>query len=176
MTIDADLFRSIFTVMPAGVTVVAAMGSDGVPHGLTSTAVCPVSANPPMLLACVGKNSRTLPAIMQSRGFTVNFLAAESRELSQHFAGLGPDKFEGVPWMPSRIAHGAPILAEGVVSHTECVVTDTIEVGDHWIILGTICHGAVRDAVPLLYCRREYTPMPSDRKALFGTGPIGREQ
>jgi flavin reductase (DIM6/NTAB) family NADH-FMN oxidoreductase RutF len=129
-----------------------------------------------MLLACVDKNSRTLSAIMQSRGFTVNFLAAESRELSRHFAGLGPDKFEGVPWMPSRLANGAPILAEGVVSHAECVVADAIEVGDHWIILGTICHGAVRDTVPLLYCWREYVPMPADRKLLSGTIPIAREQ
>jgi flavin reductase (DIM6/NTAB) family NADH-FMN oxidoreductase RutF len=176
MTIDADLFRSIFAGLPAGVAVVTAMGSDGIPRGLTSTAVCPVSADPPMLLACVGKSSRTLPAIMHSRGFTVNFLAAESRELSRHFAGLGPDKFAGVPWRPSRMANGAPILAEGVVSHTECVVADAIEVGDHWIILGAICHGAVRDAVPLLYCWREYAPMPSDRKAMSGIGPIAREQ
>jgi flavin reductase (DIM6/NTAB) family NADH-FMN oxidoreductase RutF len=176
MTIDADLFRSIFTCMPAGVAVVAAMGSDGVPRGLTSTAVCPVSAEPPMLLACVGKGSRTLPAIVQSRGFTVNFLAAESRELSQRFAGLRPDKFEGVPWLPSRMANGAPILVEGVVAHTECVVADTIEVGDHWVILGRICHGEVRDAVPLLYCWREYAPMPSARKAMSGTGSFARDQ
>jgi flavin reductase (DIM6/NTAB) family NADH-FMN oxidoreductase RutF len=176
MTIDADLFRSIFTSMPAGVAVVAAMGGDGIPRGLTTTAVCPVSAEPPMLLACVGKGSRTLPAIMQSRGFTVNFLAAESRELSQRFAGLRPDKFEGVPWLPSRRANGAPILADGVVAYTECVVADTIEVGDHWIILGTICHGEVRDAVPLLYCRREYASMPSTRNPVSPTGSLARYQ
>lgn len=160
MPIDAELFRTIFAATPAGVAVVAAMGGDGVPRGLTSTAVCPVSAEPPMLLACVGKDSRTLPAIMQSGGFTVNFLAAESCELSQRFAGLRADKFEGVPWLPSRMANGAPILADGVVAHTECVVADTIEIGDHWIILGTICHGEVRDAVPLLYCWRGYASMP----------------
>jgi hypothetical protein len=38
MTIEADLFRSIFARLPAGVAVVAALGSDGIPRGLTSTA------------------------------------------------------------------------------------------------------------------------------------------
>src|SRR6266536_4037747 len=98
--VDIELFKNVIGSFPAGVTIVTARGADGVPRGLTSNAVCSVSANPPLLLVCVDKRSQTLPSIQTSGAFVVNFLVAGREELSNRFASKDPDKLAGVAWEP----------------------------------------------------------------------------
>jgi len=154
--VDGELFRAILGSFPSGVTVVTAMDRDGTPRGLTSNAVCAVSADPPLLLVCVSKASQTLPAIRSSGAFAVNFLAEGRHEVSHRFATKDPAKFESVAWHPSNVAGGAPVLAADSLAVAECVVTGAVEAGDHWIFVGRIDGGEIRDGVPLMYFRRRY--------------------
>src|ERR687887_268194 len=80
--VDKATFFAIMGAFPTGVTIVTALDADGAPRGLTSNAVCSVSAEPPLLLVCVDKNSNTLPALRHSRRFVVNYLRAERNELA----------------------------------------------------------------------------------------------
>src|SRR5690606_2211908 len=86
MPVDYELFRGVAGAFPTGVTIVTTLGRDGVPRGLTSNAVCSVSADPPLILVCVDKKSQTLPYLQESGTFVVNFLAAGRAELSNRFA------------------------------------------------------------------------------------------
>lgn len=174
MPVSLELFKSVVGSFPAGVTIVTSRGGDGVPRGLTSNAVCSVSANPPLLLVCVDKRSQTLPSIQASGAFVVNFLAAGREALSDRFASKDPDKLAGIAWEPSLVAAGAPILVDDVVAVAECVVWQSVEAGDHWVFIGCIEAGAVQDGVPLLYCRRAYAawPRPAALLAAVGTGPV----
>jgi flavin reductase (DIM6/NTAB) family NADH-FMN oxidoreductase RutF len=168
--IELELFKGVAGSFPTGVTVVTSRGADGVPRGLTSNAICSVSADPPLLLVCVDKRSQTLPSIREAGSFVVNFLAAGREELSNRFASKHPDKLAEVTWEPSRVAAGAPILVEDVVAVAECVVTQEIDAGDHWIFIGRIEAGAVGEGVPLMYYRRAYATWPKPSLPLVAVG------
>nr|UUG47318.1 flavin reductase family protein [Amycolatopsis sp.] len=160
MAVDKPLFREIFAALPTTVAVLTTLDADSIPRGLTVNAICAVSASPPLLLACVDKTSDTLPALVASRVFVVNFLAAHAAESSRRFAGKGADKFAGLDFRPAARAGGAPILLDQVVAHAECVVHDVIEAGDHWLFLGRIEGGGVHSRAPLIYYRRAYAAWP----------------
>ena len=175
MPVDLELFKSVIGSFPAGVTIVTARGADGVPRGLTSNAVCSVSASPPLLLVCVDKRSQTLASIQTSGAFVVNFLAAGREDLSNRFASKDPDKLAGVTWEPSGLAGGAPILVDDVVAVAECQVTQAVEAGDHWVFIGCIEGGAVYEGVPLMYYRRGYAAWPKPSLPLVAVGAGSRD-
>ncbi|GAA4681667.1 flavin reductase family protein [Phytohabitans rumicis] len=154
-SVDLDAFRTIMGSLTSGVSVVTGLDQEGNPCGMTSSAVCSVSADPPLLLTCVKPPSRTLDAI-QARGcFVVNFLDAEGSEFSDLFASRTRDKFARVGWRPSEVV-GAPLL-DRTVAYAECTVHDRVEAGDHVIVLGRIVSGAVApERFPLGYWRGRY--------------------
>ncbi|MBI4259701.1 MAG: flavin reductase family protein [Actinobacteria bacterium] len=162
MTIDPDDFREVMAALPGGVTLVTALDADGTPRGLTCTAVCSVSAEPPLLLACLDRGSRTLAAIREAGAFAVNVLGAEGLDLARRFSEPSDDKFEGVAWSPGGSAGGAPLIGAGAaLGHAECTVQGLIEAGDHWIVIGLIEAGGTAGRGPaLLYHRRRYVPGP----------------
>ncbi|MFI6736350.1 flavin reductase family protein [Nonomuraea sp. NPDC050451] len=153
--VDAGRFRAIFGALPTAVAVVTVLDRDSVPRGLTCNAVTAVSLRPPLLLVCVDRQARSLPALRRSGAFAVNFLAEGRHELAARFAGKGEDKFAGLRWTPSP-ANGAPLLAQDVVAHAGCRLVEVIEAGDHWILLGLVESGDVHDRPPLVYRNGEY--------------------
>lgn len=160
MPVPGQLYRELFASFPTGVAVVTATGSDGRPRGLTSTSLCSVSLEPPLLLVCIEKDSATLAAIQASGSFVVNLLAAGEEELAGLFATKGAEKFEGLSFEPSAIAAGAPILPERDVAWAECVVTEAVEAGDHWVFIARMDGAAAPGGPPLLRLRRSYAPWP----------------
>lgn len=157
MALDQSTYREILTNFPSGVSIVTARGDDGTPFGLTVSAFCAVSLDPPLVLVCIDKSSTTLPAIEGSRAFTVNILAAGKEELALRFAGKSEEKFHGLEWDPPSIAEAGPILTGDSVAYAVCKTSDAIEAGDHWIFVGAVQDGAVRShEVPLVYARRRF--------------------
>ena len=152
---DEETFRRIVGSFPTGVVVVTAPG----PRGLTTNAVSAVSLDPPLLLVCVDRASRTLPAIREHGAFVVNYLAEGRAELATRFASKADDKFDGVSWEGSRTAKGAPILRDDVIAWAECSLHAGYEGGDHEIIVGRIEEGGTPGGAPLAYFRREYRSM-----------------
>ncbi|TXS46531.1 flavin reductase [Streptomyces sp. uw30] len=156
MDVGSARFSELFGSFPTPIAVVTATDGEGEPFGFTSNAVCAVSAARPSLLISVGKGSRTLPAIMSSQAFAVNFLAASGRAASQVFASKATDKFANFEWRPSGIAQGAPLLIDVALSYAECRVENAIEVGDHWLFIARVEGSAVFPREPLLYRRGDY--------------------
>jgi flavin-dependent trigonelline monooxygenase, reductase component len=155
-----DKFRTIAASLAGGVTIVTATDGSGAPRGLTSSAVCSVSAHPPAMLVCVDESSNTLSAIRDAGAFAINVLAAGRQDLALRFASKAHDKFSDVAWEPSEVANGVPVLVDDAVACAECVVIDEFRGGDHWIFLGRVEGGFARDDVPLLYCRRTFAAWP----------------
>ncbi|MEU5280930.1 flavin reductase family protein [Streptomyces asoensis] len=149
-------FSELFGSFPTPIAIVTATDAAGEPYGFTSNAVCSVSAAARLLLISVGKGSRTLPAIMSSRAFAVNFLSASGRAASQVFASKAADKFADVVWRPSVVAAGAPLLLDIALSYAECRVENMIEVSDHWLVVARVEGIGVFPREPLLYRRGEY--------------------
>lgn len=160
MTVSANRFRDVLGRLAGGVCVVTACDPDGGPRGLTATAVCSVSLEPPLLLACLAGDSRTHRAIEISGHYAVNFLGAGDRELAERFAGDEEDKFSGLE--PTTGRTGAPLLA-GALGYCDCVVIDRVVAGDHTVFIGRVeaagtlaATRASGSASPLLRYRGSY--------------------
>ncbi|MDQ0943890.1 flavin reductase family protein [Streptomyces sp. V1I1] len=156
MDVGSVRFSELLGSFPTPIAIVTATDGEGEPYGFTSNAVCSVSAATSTLLVSVGRGSRTLPAIMSSQAFAVNFLSLSGRTASQIFASKATDKFAHVEWRPSVVAEGAPLLTEIALGFAECRVEKAIEVSDHWLFIGRVKGAEVFPREPLLYRRGDY--------------------
>jgi flavin-dependent trigonelline monooxygenase, reductase component len=168
LAIDGQLFRAVLGSFPTGVTVGTTVGNDGAPRGLTCNAICSVSADPPLLLFCLGKKAGSVSAFLEKRAFVVNFLAAGRGDLSTRFASPADDKFTGTRWEPAPLAGGSPILIEDTVAHAECTLSQVIDAGDHHVLIGLVVGGAANGGNPLMYLRRTYAAWPECEPAPRG--------
>ena len=156
--IEPQRFREVMSSFPTGVVVLTAFGEDRGPRGLTVSAFCAVSLNPPLALVCIDKSSNTLPAVQQSGGFTANILAAGREALARRMATKLSDKFDGLVWRRPGTALGGPILEADSAAYAVCALRDTIEGGDHWVLIGQVIEGAHREgAAPMIFSRRAYS-------------------
>ena len=153
MPISADDFRAALSRFPSGVTVVTTKDADGRFHGITVSAFCSVSLDPPLVLICIERSTASHGAFVESGLFAVNFLSAEQEQLSERFASPLTDKFDGVPFSLGEL--GLPLLSNSL-AHLECRVRNTSDGGDHTIFIGEVEYAAVGDGDPLLYFRSDY--------------------
>lgn len=151
-------FRGIMGSLASGVSVVTTIDGDSDPRGLTCSALCSVSARPPMLLACVHASSGTLRALLHRGRFAVNLLDAAAHELSALFASQSDAKFDQVDWSPGQVT-GMPVLA-ATIAHAECVVERSVHAGDHVIVIGEMVAGEFEPAGSALgYWRGRYVQL-----------------
>jgi flavin reductase (DIM6/NTAB) family NADH-FMN oxidoreductase RutF len=155
--IEGQRFREVMGSFPSGVVVLTAFGEDGRPRGLTVSAFCAVSLDPPLALVCVDRTSNTLPAVQQTGGFTANILATGRENLARRMATKLSDKFDGLAWRRPMSRVGGPILDEDSAAYAVCALRDTIEGGDHWILIGLVTEGAHHEGIaPMVFTRRAY--------------------
>jgi flavin reductase (DIM6/NTAB) family NADH-FMN oxidoreductase RutF len=160
--IDPQRFRDVMASFPTGVVVLTAFGEDGQPRGLTVSAFCAVSMAPPLALACIDKTSNTLPAVQHTRGFTANILAAGREELARRMATKVTSKFDAIRWRRPESPIGGPIFENDTSGYAVCTLRETIEAGDHWILIGLVTEGDHSESVrPMIYSRRLYDAIDS---------------
>jgi flavin reductase (NADH) len=160
MSVDRSDFVAIMSAFPTGVAIVTTLEPDGTPRGLTTNAVTSVSAAPPILLVCVARDSRTLPALLHTKRFVVNFMRDDCADVCTLFASKADDKFAQVAWTPGL--GGVPVLHEGAIAHAECTTLEELEIGDHVVVTGLVEDGSAPDPaqVPIVYFRKSYASAP----------------
>jgi flavin reductase (DIM6/NTAB) family NADH-FMN oxidoreductase RutF len=162
--VDARTFRKTVGHFATGVTVVAFDDVDGGTLAMTANSFTSLSLEPPLVLLCVGKNTRTGRAIHEAARFSINILAEDQRDLSKYFAGgwkqATPPPFAFSSWT------GRPRL-EGCAASLACDLHAIHEGGDHWIVVGhVIAVGcSERDAKPLVFFRGAYAGLADDESA-----------
>ncbi len=155
--VDGAAFREVMASLPTAVSVVTAMDETGAPRGLTCSAVCSVSADPPQILVCINQRNGSLAAIRHSGAFVVNVLGSAAAQLSDQFASPLAEKFADVSWRPAP-SSGLPVLDGSAHAFLDCELTADISSGSHAILVGSVqACGTDFDAMhPLLYWRRSY--------------------
>jgi flavin reductase ActVB len=151
-----ESFVRVMAQLAGGAVIVTAKDADGAPRGLTTTAVCSVSAEPPLLLACVARSSRTVPALTTGGAFAVNVLGSSHLDVCRSFASKAEDKFAGVEWREGVL--GQPLLEKAAIAWAECEVEQIVEAGDHLIFIGAFRHGEVASAAadPIVHYQRSF--------------------
>lgn len=153
MSIDAAAFKRGMRHLAASVTLITTKVQDQ-RGGLTATAVCSVSADPPQILVCVNKSASAHDPIGEAGFFCVNILCPEHRKLAERFAGMdgieGDERFRDMgEW--TTLTTGAPVLKGCPVSF-DCKLVTELSAGTHTIYIGEIVDVALHEtALPLLY-------------------------
>jgi 3-hydroxy-9,10-secoandrosta-1,3,5(10)-triene-9,17-dione monooxygenase reductase component len=143
-------------ILPTGVTVVSASGPDG-PAGATANAVCSLSIEPMLMLACLDRGSRTLLAVQAANRFGVSVLHSGQEEIARSFATKAPvaDKWQGVEWSNRD---GIPAIADALV-WVACELRDVIAGGDHVIVTGEVRGLEAGEGDPLVFHGGDYRPL-----------------
>jgi flavin reductase (DIM6/NTAB) family NADH-FMN oxidoreductase RutF len=148
MSVDPASFRKALGQFATGVTVVTTRDAGRQPLGLTVSAFCSVSLQPPLVLVCVDHGSETNAAMRESGLFAVNVLEETQEDLSRRFAARGRAKLQGFPFAEGKL--GLPLVA-GALAHVECRVRSFHDEGDHTVWVGEVRSLSAHPGRPLLY-------------------------
>jgi flavin reductase (DIM6/NTAB) family NADH-FMN oxidoreductase RutF len=159
---DAAQFKLGMRSLAGAVNIITSI-HQGQLYGMTATAVCSASAEPPTVLVCVNQRTSTHQAIAQSGLFCVNVLRHEDQELSSLFSGAqvsdlrGAARFRQGAW--TQLATGAPVLPGALVAF-DCRVVNRLVHGTHTIFLGEVVQLQIgRKGKPLLYSDGQYAKL-----------------
>src|SRR3954466_739171 len=158
--VDAEQFKVGMRTLASAVNMTSRLPG-GHRYGMTATAVCSASADPPTVLACINKLASTHGAVAKSKAFCVNVLRAEDWELSTTFSGAqsGEARFKSRDW--TRLATGSPVLIDALVSF-DCRVVKSLAHGTHTIFLGQVEQVLMgKKGKPLLYSEGQYAKLAS---------------
>ncbi|WP_248958352.1 flavin reductase family protein [Sphaerisporangium perillae] len=152
-----DSFRSFMSGFPSGVAIITATDRQGSPWGMTCSALCSATTDPPTLIVGIRAESPTLKALLESRAFAVNLLHERARNTAELFASGAPDRFDEVRW-ESRPGYGGPHLLDDAHAVADCRVSDSVLVGRQRIVFGEPFHiYDLAETEPLLYGLRRYS-------------------
>ena len=155
-SVDEETFKAAMRSLAAGVVMVVAQRDDRL-WGLTISACCSISANPPQVLISLADDASCRGAILDTGRFGLSVL----RDDQKHLAELG-----AVPDAPKYVdafcedtgSDRRTAMIAGALVHLDCSVARVFEVSDHTILIGDV-QGVVTPAgagAPLLYYDRTF--------------------
>ncbi len=158
--VSALQFRDALSHLATAVSIVTTSGPAGM-AGVTCSAVSALSDDPPMVVVCIHRRSAANAAIKANRVLCVNSLAAEQKDLSLLFAGVGgvamPKRFQQGNW--GMLATGSPHCLDALVA-LDCELVDVRDAGTHSLFVARVVATAQADTVgPLIYFRRTFGSM-----------------
>jgi flavin reductase (DIM6/NTAB) family NADH-FMN oxidoreductase RutF len=163
-----DEFKQAMRHLAGGVAVIATE-HEGRRAGLSATAVCSVSADPPTLLICINSGASAHDPIRESGRFSVNLLAGDQNDIARLFSGetgiKGEERFEAGTWIP--LVTGAPVL-ESALAGLDCRVTEVVRMTTHSVFFGLVVGVVSRAAAaPLIYAHGTYGTFSPDGAGLW---------
>lgn len=107
--------------------------------GLVVTSAISLSADPPLLLACVNRTSSSYPLLAEFGRFGWSSLGASHKAVAERFSGFGgvkgPERYDGAEWVTAvtgaRLLKGAPVAFD-------CTVHEIIPRATHSILIGLV--------------------------------------
>jgi flavin reductase (DIM6/NTAB) family NADH-FMN oxidoreductase RutF len=160
---EPDQYRDCMSLLATGVTVITTMTADG-PVGMTASAVCSLSLEPPLLLVCVRTSLPTHNALQASGHFGVSVLDQDQIDIARRFATPGADRFTG---LDLRAELPVPVLRPAI-AYFSCAVAERFPGGDHSIFTGRVLAcGHQPGRRPLLYFGRRFGALEDPEQELL---------
>ncbi len=159
--IDPKAFRRALGNFATGVTVITAQDNEGNRVGVTANSFNSVSLDPALILWSIDKRSRSQDVFLKASHFTVNILSVDQIDVSNNFARPVEDKFANMAFTEGA---GGSVVLTNCAAHFECELYQTLDGGDHIIIIGKVINFSDNGKAPLLYHQGAYSavlPHPS---------------
>lgn len=138
-----DAKKTALRMIPYGIYVLTAEGSDGSVAAATVNWVTQASFAPPLVAIGVKTDSGAHAIIKDSKVFALNVLGKGQQGLAFNFFKSHEregDTIGGEPF--SKSPAGAPVLGNAP-AWVECKLVDTVERGDHSIFIGEVTEAGV---------------------------------
>ncbi len=131
-------FRQVFRRHASTVVVVTHLDANGAPRGMTATSMVGLSADPPSLLVCIDRATRTHEEVMRVRSFGIDLLSVHQRRIGVHCAQRGTEKWLRPAWLATDLPlTSSPRLARSV-AHVDCTIETALDAFTHTIVVGRI--------------------------------------
>lgn len=153
-TIDGKELRNALGNFATGITVITARSDNGETIGITANSFNSLSIDPPLILWSLDKRSLSYPIFSVVKYFSINVLASDQMDISNHFATQQKDKFSSIDYEAGL--GGAPLL-KGCVARFQCSTKDIIDAGDHWLFIAQVEAFDTHTKSPLCYHKGSYS-------------------
>ncbi len=131
-------FRDAMRAFVGNVSVLT-VGDADQSSGLVVTSAISLSAEPPLLLACVNLSSSSLPLLKSYGRFGWSSLGAAHQPVAERFSGFGgvqgAARYDGADW--DTAVTGARLL-RGAPTAFDCTVDEMIDRATHTILIGRV--------------------------------------
>lgn len=152
--VDPHVFREVMGHYPTGVVVVTGRDSEGDILAMVVGTFNSVSLDPPLVSFMPMMTSRTFAKMRECSSLCINILGGEQEDIVLTIAQRWENKLDGIEWFPSP--SGDPVLSESI-AWIDTTIWNTVEAGDHWIVLCRVNDMAVANPVsPLIFFQGGY--------------------
>lgn len=139
MSAQVEEYKQAMRSFPASVSLIAT-GEAPNRTGLTATAVCSLTAQPPQIIVCLNEQTSTFNRIAALQNFSVNVLHTEQQALAERFGGydatvLGERRFSEGDWQSGVL--GVPVLKSATIA-LECELVSAMPAQTHYILIGAV--------------------------------------
>ncbi len=135
----------------AGHVQLVTTAHEGTRRGVTVTAACSVSDEPPMVLVCLNRHNPNNRIFLESRRFAVNTLASQHQSMAAAFAGFehtnADERFAMGEW--DTISTGAPTLCDAMAVF-DCDLIEHKDMATHMVLFGQVSGLRVGDMQQVL--------------------------
>lgn len=152
-SVSGDQFRHTLAQLVTGVTVVTVRDASGRPFGITVSAACALSLDPPMMLICIDHDAALHDLIADAGVVGVNVLADGQADVARRFADRERHAFAE----PAAASPAGLPLIPGALAHIDLRRESVLKGGDHSIVTGIVEWSQAPGGAPLCYFRSDYT-------------------
>jgi flavin reductase (DIM6/NTAB) family NADH-FMN oxidoreductase RutF len=157
--IEREELRDVLAKFASGVTVVTSVDAQGF-HGVTVSAFCSLSLDPPLVLICVANFSQSRDLLVVAERFAVNILSRGQTFLAEQFSGQTPLADPTFSRVPHQLSPGGLPLINDAVAWLECRHWAVHDGGDHTIVIGAVeALGLGDQDDPLIHFDRTFTEL-----------------
>lgn len=154
--ISADIFKQSLRLLAGGVCI-CTTAMNGERLGLTMTAVCSLTLEPPTLVVCVNRDAGAHDMMRATKRICINFLASEHVELAELFSSTsfkGSGRFDPAKWTDMK--SGMPALNAGLAA-LDCSIIEESTVGAHSVFVCEVKAARLNpEKEPLVHFNREF--------------------
>ena len=142
--------KNILRKIPYGLYVIGVKDGDRC-HAFTGSWFSQCSMKPPLVMLGVRVGTQSHGLVQKGRAFSVNFMSKVDKHILEQFFKPTPsdgNRFGSVPYSLKKT--GVPVL-DNAVCYLECEVKDSVEAGDHSVIIGEVVEAEIlKEDAPLI--------------------------
>jgi len=148
-------FLDTMARLPAGVVLVTARAGEEF-RGLTASSLVSVSAEPPLVLVSLERESATRAAVLETKAFNISVLTKSQEFIADRFAGRAPAIDPHWRTLPHRLGRNGIPLLDGCAAWLECDLMQTHLAGDHDVCVGEVKQAEMGSGDPLILWDRSF--------------------